>query len=253
MEMLPTQTAVEAFLRGFSATRSFTKPFQAQVVGDQIWVLADCAPGKVAQRTPEFVTYGAEPASVLDAIFRLNVERYMLCVLADDARTVPEVVSSYKQAGHRFMGREPLFVLNLARRVSFSAIPVSRIRSQTEADAIAREARARQILPQHLGEDDSACRLFAAYDGDTPIGWVRSLRTHPDCAWVSNMFVSPEHRRKGIGRSLLSAMLDDDARLGVGWSVLLSSLTGAMLYPHLGYKEQGLLLLFSPTRARYRG
>src|SRR5205823_1132546 len=106
-----------------------------------------------------------------------------------------------------------------------------------------------QILPEHLSEEDRVCRLYAAFQNDKPIGWVRSIRTHPDCAWVSNMFVNPEHRRKGIGRTLLSAMLDDDAHFGVRWSVLLSSLTGAMLYPHLGYHEQGMLLLFSPVRS----
>ena len=99
-------------------------------------------------------------------------------------------------------------------------------------------------------EDDSVCRLYAAYDGDVPIGWVRGIRTHSDCAWVAGMFVSPEYRRQGIGRSLLSAMLEDDACHGVNWSVLLASLTGALLYPHLGYREQGLLLLFSPAKPR---
>jgi hypothetical protein len=46
----------------------------------------------------------------------------------------------------------------------------------------------------------------------------------------------------------MGAMLTDEARGGVMWSVLLASLTGARLYPHLGYEERGLLLVFSPRR-----
>jgi GNAT superfamily N-acetyltransferase len=84
---------------------------------------------------------------------------------------------------------------------------------------------------------------------DRPIGWTRSIRTHDDCAWVAGLFVAKEHRRMGVGRSLLSAMLDDDARFGVRWSVLLASSAGAMLYPHLGYREQGLLAIFTPAKA----
>ena len=129
-----------------------------------------------------------------------------------------------------------------------SDFPVRRITTAQDAELVAKAARSKQILPQHLTNDDSACRLFATFHGDVPVGWVRSIRTHPECAWVSNMFVNPDFRRKGIGRSLLSAMLDDDARLGVNWSVLLASLTGAMLYPRLGYVQQGLLLLFCPAK-----
>ena len=248
--MLSTKTAVEAFLRGFSTTRSFTKPFHINDAGKQVWMLADPPGGRIPSRTPEFVTYGSEPATVMKAIQRQCVERYMLCVLVEDAAAIPANVAAYKGLGHRFMGREPLFVLELDRRTQFSTIPVRRIMAAEDANAVAKAARSRQILPDHLREDDSICRLFAAFQEDAPIGWVRSIRTHPDCAWVASMFVSPDHRRKGIGRSLLSAMLDDDARLGVRWSVLLASLTGALLYPHLGYREQGILLLFSPKRAR---
>jgi hypothetical protein len=47
----------------------------------------------------------------------------------------------------------------------------------------------------------------------------------------------------------MTAMLDDDANYGVTCSVLLASLTGAMLYPHLGYQQRGLLLLFYPRKS----
>jgi GNAT superfamily N-acetyltransferase len=250
METLPTQTALEVFLRGFSATRSFTKPFLARPAGEAVWMLADPPGGKIPTRTPEFIAYGAEPVAVIDAIAAQETSRYTLCVLIDNASELKQTVSIYKALGHRYLGREPLFVLDIDRRVSFDTIPMRRIVSAKDAAAIAKAARSRQILPEHLCEGESPCRLYAAFEGDTPVGWVRSVRTHADCAWVASMFVAPDHRRKGIGRTLLSAMLDDDARFGVRWSVLLASLTGALLYPHLGYREQGTLLLFSPHRPR---
>jgi GNAT superfamily N-acetyltransferase len=65
---------------------------------------------------------------------------------------------------------------------------------------------------------------------------------------VANLFVDPDYRRRGIGKSLMSAMLDEDALSGVKYSALMASKTGALLYPHLGYEQTGLLLLFYPPK-----
>jgi GNAT superfamily N-acetyltransferase len=250
MMTLSTQIALEVFLRGFSTTRSFIKPYEATPVGAGVWMLADPPGGKPPVRTPEFICSGTEPDSVVEAIRQRQVARHYLCILIENEDDLNDVKNDYKSRGYRYRGREPLFVLPLAERKQFSAWPVRRIVTEDDAAAVAKAAGSRQIHPQHLSEEDSVCRLYAAYDGETPIGWVRSIRTHPECAWVSTMYVEPAHRRKGIGRTLLSAMLDDDERFGVRWSVLLASLAGALLYPHLGYVQQGLLLVFTPTRPR---
>ncbi len=247
---LSNQLALEVFMRGFSSTRSFIKPYLIHAVSEAVWMLADPPGGRIPARTSEFVTYGVDSKRVLEAVERQPTERHTLCVLIDSPADLQETVATYKARGYRYAGREPMFALDTGQRVSVTTYPVRRVVLPEGAAAIARAARSRQILDEHLGDGDRVCRLFAAFDGGAPIGWVRSIRTHPECAWVSNMYVKPEYRRRGIGRSLLSAMLDDDARYGIRWSVLLASLTGALLYPHLGYREQGLLLIFSPARAK---
>jgi hypothetical protein len=248
MKTLPTQTALEGFLRGFSTTRCFTKPFPVRQLAPAIWLLSDLPGAKVPTRTPEVVAYGAEAPAVLEALRSEGLERYTLCVLLDGPDGMQETIALYKSHGHRYHGREPLFALHIGERTRFEAVPIRRVVTAEDAALVAKEARSRQILPEHLVEGDSVCRLYAAFEATAPIGWVRSIRTHPDCTWVSNMFVVPDHRRKGIGRALLTGMLDDDARFGVEWSVLLASSAGAQLYPHLGYREQGILLIFTPSR-----
>jgi GNAT superfamily N-acetyltransferase len=248
--LLPTSTALEVFLRGFSATRSFTRPYLISELGDSLWMLADAPDEKKPARTPEVIAYGTECEQVIETLKQRALGRHRLCVLLDSAEQLQETTADYKLRGYRYLGREPFFVLDTARRKQHNAYPIRRILNAEEADKVAKAARSRQILPQHLTQGDSVCRLYAAFDGETPIGWARSIRTHPECAWVAGLFVHPDHRRKGIGRSLMSAMLNDDVRYGIRWSVLLASLTGAMLYPHLGYEECGLLLLFSPRRPR---
>jgi GNAT superfamily N-acetyltransferase len=114
------------------------------------------------------------------------------------------------------------------------------------ADRLAKAARSRQVLPAHFAKH-SLLRQYAALDGELPIGWVRSIVVG-DATWVSNMYVEPKYRRRGIGKSLLARMLRDDRAAGAEMSVLLSSHTGALLYPHVGYERIGTLLLFTPRR-----
>ena len=66
--------------------------------------------------------------------------------------------------------------------------------------------------------------------------------------WVSGLLVRPQHRRKGVGRSLMATMLRDDRAFGSRGSVLLASHTGAKLYPVLGYEQIGELLMLTPKR-----
>lgn len=47
---------------------------------------------------------------------------------------------------------------------------------------------------------------------------------------------------------MLAKMLRDDRARGVENSVLLSSHTGALLYPQIGYEQIGTLLLFAPKK-----
>ena len=60
-----------------------------------------------------------------------------------------------------------------------------------------------------------------------------------DATWVSNRYVEPKYRCRGIGRSLLARMLRDDRARGATALILLSSHAGALLYPAVGYEQIG--------------
>ena len=68
--------------------------------------------------------------------------------------------------------------------------------------------------------------------------------------WVSHMLVLRLHRRRGIGKALLCQLLRDARERGSDLSVLLSSHTGAKLYPVVGYEQIGELMLFKPRGPR---
>jgi ribosomal protein S18 acetylase RimI-like enzyme len=242
------ERGLATFLRGFSATRSLTHPYPVRQVSPSIWVLSDAPRAKGPARKSEVIVYGAGPEEIRETIRREQIGHHLLCVLLESPANSDTTRDLFKRHRYRFAAGEALFVLPIDQRRDCAAFPVRRVRQRAAAEAIAKAARGRQLLPEHLNEADAPIRLYGAFDNETPVGWASSVRAESRCNWVANLFVRPDYRRRGIGKSLMSAMLDEDASYGVTHSVLLASKTGALLYPHLGYEQHGLLLVFNPPR-----
>jgi GNAT superfamily N-acetyltransferase len=238
------ENAVEVFVRGIGIGKSFTHPYVAKREGSLI-VLRDAPRSKGAPRACEIVVHGTEPEFAVAAIRSLPRGRCFVSVINPNDADHEAVKEAYKSAGLRLLVREPLFAVQPYQASQFaSPLPVHRVKDRDGAARVAQSARSRQILPEHLAIDDAEVRLYAAWDGAKPVGYVRSIRTEGHCNWVSNLFVKAEYRRQGLGRALMSAMLREDVLYGVDWSVLGASSAGSKLYPLLGYEQIGLLQCF---------
>jgi len=250
--------ALEVFVQGFSFTRSFTHPYLGERVGP-LWVMRDAPrpltrqgkPGKY--RTEEWVACGI-PSVEIDRIVRKHARgRFAICVLrsSDEPReaiSVDAMRAEFKEMSYRLMSTEPLMIHSLKQIPSFEEpAAIERVSSQEMADRVNKAARSRQILPEHLRSDGSLAAPMRQYvalvDGEL-VGRGASVTTG-DATWVSNMFVRPELRRRGIARSIMSRMLRDDREAGALQSVLLASHTGAMLYPVVGYEQIGTLYTYT--------
>jgi predicted N-acetyltransferase YhbS len=104
----------------------------------------------------------------------------------------------------------------------------------------------KQYPPERL-QPGSNMRQYVALDDREPVGWVASVR-FKDAGWVSDLHVQETHRRRGIGRALMNRLLLDDRAAGLEASVLLATNAGAMLYPLVGYRQIGELLIYCPKR-----
>jgi len=238
---------MEAFGKGFSYTRSFTHPYECVFVGP-LMIMRDAIVKKQDPRLEEIVVHGVPPKQADRLICEYAPPRFAVCAIEAMDADIEGVKEQYKAMGYRLRTREPLMVRDLSLPIPASPPNVVRVEDQELATQVNRVARSRQILPTHLGLDNAPLRQYVALEDGEPVAWVRSIEAGEAFRWVSNLYVEPDYRRRGLASALMNAMLADDRRLGATHSVLLASNAGSQLYPTLGYEQIGLLQLFSPPR-----
>lgn len=245
---LDLATAIEVFVRGHAAVRSRTHPYEACRIGP-VWVMRDAPRGNPRDyRKEEWIAHGIDAREV-DALARRHARgRFFVCDLVAGAQAIEPTRDAYKALGYRLLATEGFFVHPLARIPrSRPPLPVERVQTSELAARLAKMTRTRPI-PDRLLASDAPLRQYVALDGGDIIGRVRSVDA-AGAAWCTDMYVSPSHRRRGIGRALLQRMLRDDRARGSRCSVLTASHTGALLYPQLGYERLATLLMLAPRRA----
>jgi GNAT superfamily N-acetyltransferase len=236
--------AVEAFVRGFTFTRSFTHPYLPQRVGG-VWVARDAPRTNGAYRNEEWIAHGVAPAEI-DRLAKAHTRgRFSPCPIVAAGEDDAPLRRQFKALGYRLSTTQPLMVHSLRRIGRFdSPATIQRVTRADLAQRLAKAARGRPLLPEHLDvSSDPPIRVYVALIDSEIVGWVRSVAAG-DLAWCASMFVVARHRRRGIARAMLSRMLADDRKSGAQAGVLLASHTGAKLYAAAGYQQIGTLLLY---------
>ena len=241
--------AIEVFVRGHSAGRSRTFPYEASRVGP-LWVMRD-APRRNPRdyRKEEWIAHDVD-AREADAMARRHARgRFFVCAMIGEGEPDQPTRAAYKSLGYRLLATEGFFVQRL-RRVpkSPSSMAIERVRTPELAARLGKMTRTRPVASDLLAED-APFRQYVALDREEIVGRVRSVDA-VGATWCADMYVSPSHRRRGIGQALLCRMLRDDRACGSKCSVLTASHTGALLYPCVGYERIGTLFMFAPKRLR---
>lgn len=240
------QHAIQVFVHGFCFIRSLTHPYLAEQVGP-LWVMRDAPRRSGSYRNEEWVAYDL-PVDEIDRFVRNHSHgSYTISSICGLGDSQDPLRTGFKSLGYRLGSTESLMIHRLAH-VSLLDAPVAIERVQTTEQAVrlAHATRTRPLLPEYF-LPDSPLRRYVALDNAEVVGWVRSI-TVGNATWCWDMLVKPAFRRRGIARALLSRMLTDDRLAGAQTSVLLSSHTGAQLYPVVGYEQIGTLLLFFPKK-----
>jgi GNAT superfamily N-acetyltransferase len=241
------KAAIDAFASGFCAVKSRTHPYEFATVGGLL-VLRD-APRKNPRdyRKEEWITCRKEAAKV-DAVARAHTRGRFFVGQVVPERDDPDAVrADYKCLGYRLLATEPFFVHSLKRiPVARSPARIVQVRTQALAGQLGKATRTRPMTADELSPE-APFRQYAALVDNEMVGWVRSIDAGLS-TWCSTLGVAKPWRRQGIARALMARMLRDDRKLGRRSSVLLSSHSGAQLYPQVGYEQIGVLYIFVPPR-----
>lgn len=240
------QHAIEVFARGFCFTRSFTHPYLTERVGE-IWVVRDAPRKRGEYRREEWIAHGVTPELIDETARKHTRGRFAVCAIHGVDESDQPLREGFKALNYRLGGTEPVMVHELKRIPRFnSPVKIVRVTTENLAERMNKAARFRQILPEHLGTN-TPLRQYAALVKDKPVGWVRSIDV-AQATWCADMYVVPEFRRRGIARAMMARMLRDDRAQGSELAVLTASHAGAKLYPLVGYKQIGTLMLYTPKK-----
>jgi len=239
--------AIEVFVRGHSAGRSRTFPYEAHRIRS-LWVMRD-APRQNPRdyRKEEWIAYDVD-ANKVDALARGQSRgRFFVGAMVESGASDQPTRAAYRCLGYRLLATEGFFVQQLRRIPKVPVpLPIERVRTPELASRLAQATRTRPIMPSLL-QTDAPFRQYVALDGQEIVGRVRSVDA-VGATWCADMHVNADYRRRGIGQALLCRMLRDDRARGAKCSVLTASHVGALLYPRVGYERIGTLLLFAPSK-----
>jgi ribosomal-protein-alanine N-acetyltransferase len=90
-----------------------------------------------------------------------------------------------------------------------------------------------------------------ATDDDAVVGYA-GLAAMPDEAYVQTIGVAPAHQRRGLGATLLTALLDDAKRRGlprVGLEVRVDNAPAIALYERFGFTRIAVRRRYYPSGA----
>lgn len=246
---LSLTAAIQTFVEGHCVGKSRTHPYEHGHI-ENVWFMRD-TPRKNPKdyRKEEWIALSADPAKVHALAKKQTRGRYFICDLIPTGNDVEKPKAQFKSLGYRLLSTEPMFIHSLQRIPKIeSSVSVVHVTDTDLAAKLGKAAGAKPINPAYL-KSDSPFRQYAALLDGEPVGWVASIRT-TEASWCWNMYVLETHRRKGIGGALLEKMLRDLKKLKFEASVLLSSHTGALLYPKLGYEQVATLYMYAPKRTK---
>lgn len=184
--------------------------------------------GLVSGRTYEVLGCATRVEAMLD-ISRARVERgrLWLAVFAQDAAAL----APFERAGFEAFRQDWLMALD--QWSPSDSDPAVELLSAGDLAALP-EAERRSIRSEFF--EEPSFRLAAAkIDGDLA-AWGRAAGGGEGTLVIDSMVTRPEFRRRGLGRRVMTRLLDSGAETGLARTILVATEDGRALYETFGFR-----------------
>jgi GNAT superfamily N-acetyltransferase len=105
--------------------------------------------------------------------------------------------------------------------------------------------RSREVVERQVRD---AWRVVHAYHADEFVGFARAVSDGVALAYLADVFVLPAHRGRGLGRRLVTVMIENGPGAGFRW--LLHTADAHRLYADFGFAPPDATLLERPQSWR---
>ena len=128
----------------------------------------------------------------------------------------------------------------------YVALRIRQLREEGATEDIDLAPALRDYYERHLSDGTFVAWLAVADGRIAATSGMRFVEKPPyfSCptgrlGLLSGMYTRPEHRRRGIGRELLSRVVDEARRRGCGSVWITASDMGVLLYTDFGFTKNG--------------
>ena len=239
--MLTIREAMEVFIAGWVYTRRMERTISVDDFHGMPHLSFSGAP-TMRQRFDEFMILDVPADEVVRLVRGAFAEVPHLLTAFTNAPE--ETVIAYGRQNYHLESREYLMAVDLSS-AGFSApdyLAVGQVASEEERLWF-NTAHEREVVPLHALADKRLGYYYVRF-GDDLACEGRCAMTEANIALIDSVYTAEAYRRRGLGSSLMQAILANAAARGAAYSVLAASEDGHKLYLTLGYEVLADMLVF---------
>jgi GNAT superfamily N-acetyltransferase len=240
--MLTIREAIDAFIEGWVYSRRMEREISVSQFG-AITRLRFGEAANVRSRFDEFMIYETPLGHVFPVLRHEVSTPHLLSVFTTEAETS---LSTYASEHYHLRAREYLMAIRLpAENLPPPAnVPVDRV--TTEADRQwYNTAHDREVIPPRAVGDPHIGYYFIRIDDELACE-ARCILIPQNIALIDSVYTADTYRRRGLGSTIMTTILNDATQNNAAYSVLVASEDGRKLYLTLGYQVLADMLILEP-------
>jgi GNAT superfamily N-acetyltransferase len=197
----------------------------------------------------EFFAQSPDAAAVLSQIYAFfgpEPQEHVLTVFGHDGSEVEE---RFERHGYHLAWSNMLMARALSADAARPSDGVGSIRPMSSESDVAEANAIKQENPSSLAAiDDAHLHDYVAEVSGTIVGKAQIVTVNSRTAYVSDMYVRPDHRRMGLGGRLLEILHTSALTMGAGEMILVPSLMTRQVafYERFGYRDVVSMHLLIP-------